>query len=339
MKRSPVALEDIADWHNLAAAFHRAALGKATRDEVRRFRADWLTELTTLRRDILQRTIQVGRMQRFHIRDPKSRIIHAPCFRERVLHHALMAQVGPVLDRALVDDTYACRTGKGVLAAVKRAQHHLRRFPWYAKIDIRGYFATIDHRVLLASLERRFKNPGLLELIGRIVAAHHVAPDKGLPIGALTSQHFANYYLNGADRLLLEGCRVRGLVRYMDDLVWWGDDRAAVRAALERVRRYVEDQLLLEIKSPVQIGRSGSGLCYCGFRILPGQVLLSRRRKHRYGRCREKWERAYRADLIDARTLQTGYATALAITAHTDSTAWRREQLRRRPLASSLPEV
>jgi len=216
MKRSGVSLDAVADWHNLSAAFHRAALGKGHRTEVIQFKKDLPNRLANLRKDILAGTVTVGQMRCFHIRDPKPRIIHAPCFPERVLHHALMASVGPVLDRGLVADTYACRTGKGALAAVRRAQHHLQRWPWYAKIDIRSYFANIDHAILGELLARRFKDQPLLALMARIINAHHAAPGKGLPIGALTSQQFANYYLSGLDRLLLEACRVRGFVRYMD---------------------------------------------------------------------------------------------------------------------------
>ena len=339
MQRSRVGLAAIADWHNLAAAFQRAARGKGERDEVRLFRADLNGELARLREALLDGSVEVGRMRCFSIRDPKPRIIHAPCFRERVLHHALMAHVGPVMDRALVDDTYACRAGKGALAAVLRAQHHQRRWPWYAQIDIRSYFASIDHETLLALLGRRFKDRGLLALLARIVDAHHADPGKGLPIGALTSQHFANYYLAGLDRLLLEGCRVRGLVRYMDDLVWWGDDKTAVSDALAQARAYAQERLRLAIKTPVQVGRSSSGLLFCGYRILPGRLLLSRRRKRRYAECRRDWENAYAAGRIDARALQAGFATALAITAHSDAVAWRREQLRRHPLAPNLCEL
>ncbi len=197
MRRSPLGLEAVADWHNLAAAFHRAALGKRRRPEVQRFAADLDAELARLRRDILAGTVAVGEARRFSIRDPKPRIIHAPCLRERVLHQALMARMGPILERALVDDTYACRVGKGSLAAVMRVQQHCRRWPWWAKIDIRSYFATIDHGILMDLLVRRFKDPGLLALIRRILAAHQDAPGKGLPIGALTSQQFANFYLAG----------------------------------------------------------------------------------------------------------------------------------------------
>jgi RNA-directed DNA polymerase len=336
MRRSPVGLETVADWHNLASAFHRAAIGKRSRPEVQRFSANLERELAGLRRAILAGTVAVGRMRRFLIHDPKARIIHAPCFRERVLHHAIMAHVGPVLERALVEDTYACRVGKGALAAVQRAQHHIRRFPWYAKIDIRAYFASIDHVLLGGMLARRFKDKPLLALIARIVDAHHASPGKGLPIGALTSQQFANFYLAGLDRLLLEGCKVRGIVRYMDDLVWWGDSREAVHRALDAAFAYTRERLALEIKQPVQVGRSRHGLSFCGYRILPGRRLLSRRRKRRYAECRRDWEAAYGNGLIDERTLQAGYACALAITAHADAVSWRREQLRRCPLAESL---
>lgn len=339
MRRSRVGLAAIADWHNLAAAFWRAARGKGQREEVRRFRANLNGELARLRESLLDGSVEVGRMRSFHIRDPKHRTIHAPCFRERVLHHAVMAHVGPVLDRALVDDTYACRAGKGALAAASRAQHHLRRWPWYAQIDIRSYFASIDHAILLALLERRFKDQGLLALLARIVESHRAEPGRGLPIGALTSQHFANHYLAGLDRLLLEGCRVRGLVRYMDDLVWWSDDKTAVRDALAQARAYAEDRLKLTVKTPVQIGRSHAGLLFCGYRVLPGRLLLSRRRKRRYAECRRHGENACAAGRIDARALQAGYAAALAITARADAAAWRREQLRRHPLAPGLCEL
>ncbi len=230
MKRSGVRLVDVADWHNLARAFHLAARGKRGRPDVETFRAGLDQELARLRAAILDGTVEVGRSRRFTIRDPKPRVIHAPVFEERVLHHALMAQMGPVLDRMLIADTFACRERKGTLAAIRRAQQHLRRQPWYAQIDIRSYFASIDHAILLGQIERRFKDRGLLALVERIVRSHEDSPGKGLPIGALTSQHFANGYLAEVDRLLLEACRVRGYVRYMDDLIWWDEDRAGVRA-------------------------------------------------------------------------------------------------------------
>ena len=339
MKRSALSLDEIADWRNLAAAFHRASQGKRARDEVMRFTARLDEELEQLRRGILTGSIRLGRMSSFRIHDPKPRLIHAPAFRERVLHHAIMAHVGPVLDRSLVFDSYACRVGKGTLAAVLRCQHHARRYAWYGKIDIRQYFASIDHETLKALLARRFKNVKLLDLLARLIDSHHSRPGKGLPIGALTSQHFANAYLADLDRLFLERSKVSGLVRYMDDTVWWSDSKGAAEGVFAEALDFARETLLLEVKSPAIYGRSGQGLSFCGFRILPGALLLSRRRKRRYGALRRVHEDSYRDGRLNSIDLQSGYAAAFALTKHADAVSWRREQLRRHPVARELQDV
>jgi hypothetical protein len=250
-----------------------------------------------------------------------------------------MTHAGPVLDRALIFDTYACRTGKGALAVVLRAQQHSRRYPWYAKIDIRSYFPSIDHQCLLRLLARKFRDRRMLGLMQGIIDAHCDSPGRGLPIGALTSQHFANFYLASLDRLLLERCRVSGIVRYMDDLVWWGHSREQVKTALQQAIRHAEQELLLTVKTPVQVGRSAQGMTFCGYRILPGALRLSRRRKRCYGRGRRRWEAAYAGGAIDAAHLQAGYAAVVGMARHADATVWRREQLRRQPLAEPLAEL
>jgi hypothetical protein len=278
-------------------------------------------------------------MRRFRINDPKPRLIHAPVFRERVLHHAVMAHVGPVLDRALVADTYACRSGKGTLPAVQRASVHMLQHPWFAQIDIRAYFASISHDVLLAQLARKFKDRGLLRLLAQIVGAHCDSPGRGLPIGTLTSQNFANFYLSALDRHLLEVCRARGLVRYMDDVVWWDNEPAVLRSALSSARELLSQMLWLDVKLPVRLGRSADGLGFCGFRLLPGRVLLSRRRRRRYAVLRHAAEQAWANGTMDGRGLQSGYAVALGLTLHADAMAWRREQLRRHPLGPALDAI
>jgi len=339
MKRSAVGLAEIADWHNLATAFHAAARGKRGRGDVEAFRAGLDGELARLRDELLAGIWSPRPMRRFQIHDPKPRVIHAPCFRDRVAHHAIMAHVGPVLDRALSFDTYACRTGKGTVAAVQRAADHARNNEWFAQIDVRAYFASIDHAELLRLLERRLKNRELLATLARIVHAHTAPEGRGLPIGTLTSQHFANFYLAGLDRHLLEVCRVRGFVRYMDDVVWWTDDRIAAREATDAARAYLADNLHLALKRPAVIGRSRTGLAFCGFRILPGRVLLSLRRRQRYAALRKAAESAWQQGDLDAIGLQAAYSGALALTAHAHATSWRREQMRRQPVEPALLAV
>ena len=331
-KRAKLNPDDIADWRNLVAAAFRAAQGKRAQPEVARFLADLDANLATLRKQILSGTISVGESTTFHILDPKPRVIHAPSFRERVLHHAIMAHVGPILDRALIEDTFACRVGKGTLAAVQRCQEHVRRFGWYAKLDIRGYFASIDHTVLKAQLARRLQSRRLLHLLDRIIDSHNNVPGKGLPIGALTSQFFANSYLDACDRFLLESRRVSGMIRYMDDFLFWDRSRERVTQIVQEVRAFVADYLHLIVKDSVQINRSVRGVTVCGYRVYPGTIRLGPSRRRRYTAVKRRWEKRYCLGEIDAGELQRGVDAAIAITIHADAETWRRcEQKRNRP--------
>jgi RNA-directed DNA polymerase len=333
-RRSGLGLEDIAELDTLTAAFWQAARRSREHAEVARFRGALDAELRRLRSDILAQRSPENRWTELAVFDPKPRRIHAPCFRDRVLHHALMAHMAPVLERALVADTFACRAGLGALAAVRRAQAHARAYGWFVKIDVRAYFARVDHGILLGLIARRFKHPALLGLVERIVRGapcSAAAHGRGLPIGALTSQHFANTYLDGLDRHLLEQLRVGGMVRYMDDVLWWCDDRAFARATLASVVTYLAEARRLEVKANARIGRSRDGVGFLGFRVLPGALRLSLRRRRRYRAARARWERLWEAGTIDARGLQRGHDSALAITAHADAVRWRAAELVRRP--------
>ncbi|MGH7494793.1 MAG: reverse transcriptase domain-containing protein, partial [bacterium] len=197
MHRNNFSLADLADLNTLADAFWRAARKKQDRVEVQRFARHLDEQLDRLARQIRNETLTLGHFNHFRIHDPKPREISAPGFRERVLHHALIHHLGPILDRAAVYDSYACRKGKGPVRAVLRAQQHLRRFSWYVQIDIRRYFDSIDHEILKGLVRRKLKDRGVLALCDRIIDSYHTTPGCGLPIGALTSQYFANLYLDG----------------------------------------------------------------------------------------------------------------------------------------------
>lgn len=327
-ERTLVRLEDVAAGANLAAAFHRAAQGKRDRDEVRRFEARLDAELAALGRDILAGSVEVGRGQTFRIFDPKPRLIHAPAFRERVLHHALMAWVGPALERSLVADTFACRVGKGTLAAVVRAQQHCRGHSHYLKLDVQAYFASLDHELLRALLARRVRGSGVLALLDRILAAH--GGSRGVPIGALTSQHFANVYLGELDRRVLEHHRA-GLVRYMDDVVVFGSDPAALGATGRDLVEFAAERLRLTLEPAGSVASVAHGVPLCGFRVFAHRLQVSRRRCQRYRRARRYWETLHGMGLVSPRQLQAGYAAALAIVSVGGSADWRRVELSRRP--------
>ena len=283
MKRDAITLHDLAERDNLLLATWKAARGKRERPAVVRFLNDLDVHLDSLAQDILDGRSPLGRFRRFIIHDPKRRIITAACFADRVLHHAILNLAEPRFERMLVDSCYACRPGKGVHAAVIAVQRNLQRWPWFVQVDVDGYFPSIDHALLKALLARRFKGAGFLGLLGRIIDSGDAAtPGRGLPIGALTSPHFANAYLDTADRFLLGHGGVHAHVRYMDDIVWWCPSRAAALASLDALSGHLWRQRRLRLKPSWHIGRSSRGLAYCGFRVRPGVVLASVRKLKRY---------------------------------------------------------
>ncbi len=331
MKRIRIDLESIAHRKNLVLALHKAARGKRFRRDIAAFLRYVDGHLNQMSKDILAGQMPYGRFREFYIFDPKKRLIHAACFEDRVFHHAVMNLAGPVLERAMSPTSFACRPGMGVHRAVERVQENLRSYPWYAKIDIKGYFAAIDHELVYKNLLRRFKGKQFESQLCRILDCYEIEPGKGLPIGSLTSQYFANYFLDGFDRFLDHDKEVRANVRYMDDIVWWCNSRQETAQVLLAVRDYLHNRLSLKIKPNIQIQRSVQGITYCGFRISQGTIRLSRRRKRSYQKRRHYWEQLYQSGIIDSTQLQKAYSAVHSITAGTESREWRRENLRRHP--------
>lgn len=282
MRRTGNLFEKIVEMENLRLAFWKARQGKNGKEEVLRFRADLDGELTRLQEELMDGSWRPGDFHVFEIRDPKVRTICAAPFRDRVLHHALMNVCEPVFERYQIYDSYACRKGKGLHVCLERAQGFTREHAWYLKLDVRKYFDSIPHDVLMVRLERRVKDRRLLELFGRIIASHANTPGRGIPIGNLTSQFFANDYLAGVDHWVKEERRVKGYVRYMDDLVLWGGAREALKALDLELRDKAED-LGMMLKPP-QLNRCRLGVPMLGFRVFGNRLRLSPRSRERFVR-------------------------------------------------------
>ena len=303
MKSCKVRLDQIAEPGNLREAFLRAARGKGHKADVVAFRGNLDAELAVLREEILAGNISVGRFTAFTIFEPKERRIHAPCFRERVLHHALIGLCEADFERWLIDDSYACRRGKGREAALRRAEHYAARHGWFLKLDVAKYFDSIPHAVLLAQIGRRFRDTRVVALWARIIAAYSTAPGRALPIRALTSQHLANHYLAPVDRAVRETLRVPGYVRYMDDMALWGE-RAELKAAKIAVERLLADTLGLRLKPTWHLQPTGRGMDFLGYRVFPKGSTLNRASRRRFLRQVAWIERAREDGGVDDSTAQ-----------------------------------
>jgi hypothetical protein len=303
MKSCKVRLEQIADADNLREAFMRAARGKSHRAEVIAFRENLAAELSALRDGILAGTVAVGKFGAFTIHEPKERRIHAPCFRERVLHHALVGACEADFERWLVADTFACRRGKGREAALRRAEHYAARHGWFLKLDVAKYFDSIPHAVLLAEIARRWRDRRVVALWERIVHAYETTPGRGLPIGALTSQHLANFFLGAADRYAKETLRVPGYARYMDDMALWGG-REELKTALSGMRSFLAERLGLRLKENWHLQPVEHGMDFLGYRVRPEGSTLNRASRRRFLRRWQWGERAHEEGRIEEGTAQ-----------------------------------
>ena len=330
MKRQRVDIEALADWGNLYLALWKAARGKRRRPDVQDFLADHERRLARLREQILNGRLLLDRYRCFRIRDPKPRDIVAVSFELRVLHHAIMNLIGENLERSQIHNSYACLPVRGVHAAVLQVQKKLRRAEWYVKIDIEKYFENIDHRRLLERLRRRFKGERFLALLGDIIASYETRPRKGLPIGSLTSQYFANFFQEPIDRFIERLPETRGYVRYMDDMIWFCDDKRAARASLKQMVVRIEAEDLV-VKPQRQIQPCRGGVSWCGFRIQPHRILLSRRKKRAYKGHLERWQAQWLAGRIDALALQQAADAIHALTLPAQSLGFRRAALARIP--------
>ena len=314
---------------NLVDAFHKAAKGKRGKIEVRRFSQNLDAELVRLRGQLMDRSFDTGHFHVFKVFDPKERTIHAARFPERVFHHALMNVCEPYLDRRSIFHSYACRKGKGRLAAIDAAAAAARRAPWYLKLDIRKYFESIPHDILLEALERVFKDPDLLHWFQRIVRGHRNAEGRGLPIGSLTSQHLANFHLGPLDRLCMQDRATTGYVRYMDDFVCWSDDKAALIELGRRIECLLAEKLGLQLKHPPCPQPSKRGMDFLGYRIYPDHVRLARRSKTRYVRRLRLISRLSEEGVLSEEQTQTRLTAVSAFLLPARSYGFRRRTLSR----------
>jgi hypothetical protein len=321
-------LEKIACFDNLYEAFYKAKKGKEGKPEVRIFQNRLSENLNGMRRELLNGNIVVGNYHYFTIFDPKERTICAAGFPERVLHHALMNQCHPAFERYQVYDSYATRENKGTFSALERAATFQKQFRWYCKFDVRKYFDSIDHVILTNQLCSLFKDKQLLELLRRIIESYQVKEGKGVPIGNLTSQYFANHYLAGMDHYIKEVLRVPAYVRYMDDFIIWHDDKERILELKEKISAFLSQELELNLKT-MAMNRASSGLPFVGFYIFPDKIFLTSRSRKRFIDKMNRYDRLLKNGTWSQSAFQRHALSLNAFVFHADTLSFRKMVLKK----------
>lgn len=325
MKRVGGLFDRIAKWSTVAEAFCRAARGKRARPEVQAFMRDSERHRGQLIQELLAGDYRFSGYRAFPVRDTKTREIHAPSFRDRVVHHAIISVIGPILERGALEHSYACRQGRGHHAALRQARLWTRRGDWYGKMDVAKFYDSVDHASLRALLRRRFREGRLLALLNGLLASYETSPGKGLPIGALTSQYFGNFLLDQVDHRIKATGVAQRYLRYMDDMVAWGspDALSEVRAAAEHALA----DLNLRLKHGGEWNRCHQGVPMLGFVVYPNRLRLGKAGRRRLRRKTKTLEKAWEKGHIDEETLQHRGQALWAHACHGDDAAWRRTVL------------
>lgn len=309
---------DVYAFENLYAAYLQAARGKRSRPPAARFEFRLEDNLVRLQEELAAETYRPGAYVNFTIHEPKRRLISAAPFRDRVAHHALCNVIEPAFESSFIAHSYANRLGKGTHRCLDRCQQWLQEYAYVLQCDIRQFFPSIDHAILQRILERRMQDGGMRRLIERILAGgagvlqdeyemvyfpgddlFAVNRARGLPIGNLTSQFWANCYLNEFDHFVNRSLGCGAYLRYVDDFLLFSDSKAELwrwKAAL--VERLAALRLTLH-EAEAQARPSGEGVRFLGFVVYPTRRRLLRRKGIHYRRRLRRLLAAYRRKEIE----------------------------------------
>jgi len=316
MRRYGHLWERLVAWDNLVLAARKAQRGKRQRRCVLRFNYDQEGELLRLAEQLDSGTYRPGAFRSHWITQPKPRLISAAPYRDRVVHHAVMNILEPILERHFHPHSFACRADKGAHAAADQLQSLMRRHRYVLQCDVRKFFPSIDHEILKVLFRRLIKDQRVLGLLDTIVDHSNeqesvinwfegddlfapVERRRGLPIGSLTSQWFANWYLTGHDHYVTSHLGLGGYVRYCDDFLLLHNSRQRLRDVREAVRNHLTAFRLRLHETKQAIIPCRAGVRFVGFRIWPTHRLIRKDNVWRFRR-RVRWmRRAYAAREID----------------------------------------
>lgn len=288
--------DELTSWENIYWAYRKAAKGKRGQGNVATFEHQLEDELVQLQAELKSKRYRPGGYVSFLIHEPKTRIISAAPFRDRVVHHALCNLIEPIFERSFITDSYANRVGKGTHRALDRVQTFSRRYRYALACDVRQFFPSLDHTILRSILAQKINDPDLLWLVDLIIASGRgvlneaydmvyfagddllaVERPRGLPIGNLTSQFWGNCYLNRFDHFVKRELGCKGYVRYVDDMRLFADDKQMLWDWKEALEKRMA-RLRLTIHPKAHPAPVTEGVPFLGFMVYPDRRRLKRRK-------------------------------------------------------------
>lgn len=272
---------------NLEIAFRKARKGKTKKAYVKDFEGSLKENLLLLSSELALQTYKPRPLKTIIIKDPKTRKISKAEFRDRVIHHTLCNIIEPIFDKSFIHDSYANRKGKGALKALQRfdcfkrkVSRNNKRLMFVLKADIKRYFESVDQKILLEMIEKKIKDSAVLWLIKKILD-NHGKNGIGMPLGNLTSQFFANVYLNKLDWFVKQKLNAKYYMRYVDDFVILHHNKEALESYKEKIQEFLKGLKLELHEGKSKIKALSKGVGFLGFRVFYYHKLLKKSNAHR----------------------------------------------------------
>lgn len=284
MKRIGNIYQSTCSIDNLYLADKRARKGKAAQYGIRVFDRNPDANILLLHESLINKTFRTSEYTTFIVKDPKERIVYRlPYYPDRIVHHAVMAQLEPMFVSTFTADTYSCIKKKGIHAAARAVKKALKDEPgtrFCLKLDVRKFYPSVNHEILKALLRKKLKDPDMLWLLDGIINS---AP--GLPIGNYLSQYLANFYLTYFDHWIKEVKRVKYYFRYADDIVVMAGSKEYLHSLFIEIRDYLARELKLEIKNNYQVFPiEARGLDFLGYVFFHRYTRLRKSIKQNFAR-------------------------------------------------------
>lgn len=274
---------------NLFQAWEEFRKGKKKKKDVMFFERNLEDNLFSLYLKLVSKTYRHGGYEDFYVTDPKRRHIHKAAVSDRIVHHLLYKYLYLLFDKTFIYDSYSCRLEKGTHKGVLRLERFLRKASnnyskdsWALKLDIKKFFANVDHEILLNLLRRKTEEEDILGLLKEVIQSFCTEKGKGIPLGNLTSQVFANIYMNQLDQFIKHELKIKYYLRYADDFVIIGSERKELEDYIEPIAGFLKENLKLQLHPNKMIIRKLSwGIDFCGYIILPHYILPRTKTKRR----------------------------------------------------------
>ncbi|MEX0877358.1 MAG: reverse transcriptase/maturase family protein [Candidatus Spechtbacterales bacterium] len=310
----------IYDFQNLHSAYLNARKGKRYKGQILNYSYNIEENLLNLQKELKNKTYKHGAYTEFTIHDSKKRQIKAAPFKDRIVHHALYSQIEPIFDKSFIYDSYACRKTKGTHKALKRLETFLRSIStsnpagvpdkdiYCLKCDISKYFKNVDHKTLFNLLKKKISCKDTLWLLNEIIQSNHESPGKGMPIGNLTSQLFANVYLNELDQFVKHTLREKYYIRYMDDFLIPHKDKKHLHETKDKIQEFLSKNLELEFNpKKADVFPLKNGIDFLGYRIYGTHRLLRKSTVKRF----VKRTRAYKKQMGNGKMPEERYIASI----------------------------